>query len=68
MLEGEERFTGLGSVSSQGDRSAIQRMLLEEMSFTDSDNSQDLSGECWWSEAESSSSDSDSSSQGSALY
>ena len=68
MLEGEERFPGPGSVSSQGDRSAIQRMLLEEMSFSDSDNSQDLSGECWWSEAESSSSDSDSSSQGSALY
>ena len=44
MLEGEERFTGLGSVSSQGDRSAIQRMLLEEMSFSDSDNSQDRVG------------------------
>ena len=68
MLEGEERFPDPGSVSSRGDRSVIQRMLSEEMSFSDSDNSQDLSRECWWSEAESSSSDSDSSSQSSALY
>ena len=67
ILEEEERFSGPGSVSSRGDRSVIQRMLAEEMNFSDSDNSQDLSGEFWWSEPESSSFDSDSSSQGSSV-
>ena len=31
--------------SVDSERSVIQRMLVEEMSFSNSDNSQDLSGE-----------------------
>jgi hypothetical protein len=57
MLREGQKFTYLGSVSSRGERNEIQRMMLEEMSFTSSDNSQDLSGECWWSSSSSSSSD-----------
>jgi hypothetical protein len=57
MMGEEQKFTYQGSISFKGDRNEIQRLMLEEMSFTNSDNSQDLSGECWWSSSSSSSSD-----------
>ena len=68
MLRGEQKFTYLGSVSSRGERNEIQRMMLEEMSFTSSDNSQDLSGECWWSSSSSSSSDNSHDLSGEGLW
>ena len=55
MMGEEQKFTYQGSISFKGDRNEIQRLMLEEMSFTNSDNSQDLSGE--WSSSSSSSSD-----------
>ena len=61
MREENIFFTYQGSFSFKDDRNddrnEIQRILLEEMSFTNSDNSQDLSGERWWSVSSSSSSD-----------
>ena len=57
MMGEEQKFTYQGSISFKGDRNEIQRLMLEEMSFTNSDNSQDLSGECWLSSSSSSSSD-----------
>ena len=45
MREENIFFTYQGSFSFKDDRNEIQRILLEEMSFTNSDNSQDLSGE-----------------------
>ena len=57
MMREEQKFTYQGSISFKGDRNEIQRIMLEEMSFTSSDNSQDLSGECWLSSSSSSSSD-----------
>ena len=57
MREENIFFTYQGSFSFKDDRNEIQRILLEEMSFTNSDNSQDLSGEGWWSASSSSSSD-----------
>ena len=61
MREENNFFTYQGSFSFKDDRNddrnEIQRILLEEMSFTNSDNSQDLSGERWWSVSSSSSSD-----------
>jgi hypothetical protein len=64
MLREGQKFTYLGSVSSRGERNEIQRMMLEEMSFTSSDNSQDLSGECWWSSSSSSDNSHDISGEG----
>ena len=49
MMREEQKFTYQGSISFKGERNEIQRIMLEEMSFTSSDNSQDLSGEGWWS-------------------
>ena len=57
MMGEKQKFTYQGFISFKGNRNEIQRFMLEEMSFTNSDNSQDLSGECWWSSSSSSSSD-----------
>jgi hypothetical protein len=68
MMGEGQKFTYQGSVSFKGERNEIQRMMLEEMSFTSSDNSQDLSGECWWSSSSSSSSDNSHDLSGEGLW
>ena len=67
MMREDFFFTYQGSISFKGERNEIQRIMLEEMSFTSSDNSQDLSGEGWWSSSTSSSSDNSNNLSGECL-